>query len=105
MRSGESEISKLSERELDRLIALSRRKPYGEAALLWTMVWGACFAGVWLFDDTFVFSGSLARVGLVLLLTGVTAALLCWAFAWSTQKSVDRARAKLKALSREVSPR
>ena len=96
----------MDERELNEIIATSRRRPVAEAALMWTMVWGFVVACSALFFPGFFFDGNgamlLSRVGLSLVASGIFAAILCWRFARHAQSKVLNAKGKLKALAETV---
>ena len=76
--------------DLNRLIALSRRNPMGEAAVAWTTVWGFLVFGFTLLNPGFYFRTdaiSLARIGLVLVTAGALAAALGW---WHIRRLTPR---------------
>lgn len=100
-----AEDQKLTSDELDRLFALSRRRPMGEAMIAWSSVWGLLVMGFSLVLPNFFFRGDvllLERILIVLIGAGALAAALCWFHIKRIDPKVERARETLRALAKNA---
>ena len=95
----------MNRKELDKLIALSRRRPVAEAMLLWPMAWvffvvvfAATFPEFLHVGETFL----LERAALAILIGGTIAGALCFGFAARKVKRVAAAKAKLRGLAADL---
>ena len=91
--------------ELNRLIAMSKRRPTGEAMIAWSSVWGLLVMGYALLFPGSFFNGEmilLERIAVVLILAGVFAAMLC---VWHVRRltpQVEAAKVTLKTMANAI---